>query len=160
MYRTNIDITENVRSALVDELNAALADTIDLHAQTKQAHWNVKGPNFIGLHQLFDSIATILNGFIDEIAERAVALGGTAIGTIGEVVGRTRLDPYPVDLTSGRHHVEALAASLGAYARISRMAIDKAGSLGDADTADLFTQISREIDKQLWLVEAHFQVDE
>lgn len=160
MYRTNIDITENVRSALVDELNAALADTIDLHAQTKQAHWNVKGPNFIGLHQLFDSIATLLHGFIDEIAERAVALGGTAIGTIGEVVGRTRLEPYPIELSSGRHHVEALAAALGTYARFSRMAIDKAGSLGDADTADLFTQISREIDKQLWLVEAHVQADD
>jgi starvation-inducible DNA-binding protein len=157
MHKTRIDIPEKARGKLTDLLNARLADAIDLQLAAKHAHWNVKGPHFISLHELFDGLAGALAGPIDDIAERITTLGGTADGTVGLVARRTSLDPYPAEIVAGSSHVEALAGAVAAFGRSLRKAMDQAGKLGDDDTADLLTGVSREVDKQLWLLEAHQQ---
>lgn len=156
-HRTQNDLGEDVRTAMVKVLNERLADAIDLYAQAKQAHWNVKGPQFIALHELFDQVATSVLGGVDEIAERAVALGGTANGTLQAVVKHTTLTPYPVEATAGTDHLERLSAAVAVYGRNLRASISAADEAGDADTADLFTGISRAVDKNLWFLEAHLQ---
>ena len=153
------DLPEANRVKLTTLLNERLAEAIDLSLQTKQAHWNVKGPNFIALHELFDSLAGIVTGFVDELAERITALGGTAEGTVAAVSGRSKLPAYPLEITSGRDHTNRLADSLAAFGKSARASIELAEQLDDADTADLLTGISRETDKQLWFVEAHLQAD-
>jgi starvation-inducible DNA-binding protein len=157
MYRTKIDIPEDARHKLVELLNARLADGIDLMLQGKQAHWNVKGPQFIALHELFDRIVEHAREWADDMAERAVTLGGTAQGTLQQVSGRTTLSAYPPKAAHGPEHLEALSANLAAFGKSVRTAIDQATHLGDADTADLFTSISRAADKDLWFLEAHLQ---
>jgi starvation-inducible DNA-binding protein len=127
--------------------------------QAKQAHWNVKGPGFIELHELFDTVAAATSGHIDTIAERITALGGVAEGTIGVVAGRSKLEPYPLDIADGRAHVDAVAAALARFGKSARRAIDASAKAGDAGTSDLFTGVSRDVDKSLWLVEAHLQAD-
>ena len=159
MNPTKNDLSEEQRTSLAQLLNERLADLIDLGLQAKQAHWNVKGPTFIALHELFDSVAEEIEVFVDDVAERVVALGGIAEGTIGIVGKRTKLAAYPPNITSGRDHVEALSTALATVGKAVRAAIDRATELGDADTADLFTGISRDIDKKLWFVEAHLQGD-
>src|SRR5438046_274764 len=128
MFDTRNDLPANVRTQVIELLNARLADAIDLGTQTKHAHWNVKGPNFIALHELFDQLAEHLEDHIDTIAERVTALGGTARGTL---------------------------AAVAAFGAKVRAGIDAATRLADADSADLFTGISRETDKDLWFLEAH-----
>jgi starvation-inducible DNA-binding protein len=157
LHPTKNDISENRRQAVIDLLGARLSDALDLSAQTKQAHWNVKGPSFIALHELFDKIHTDVDASVDVIAERLVALGGTALGTVQATVKATTLPAYPLDIYDGTAHCEALATSLAAFGKQIRAAIDAADGLGDADTADLFTAMSRELDKNLWFVEAHIQ---
>lgn len=157
MHPTRNDMPEKTRVSMIALLNARLADGIDLYLQTKQAHWNVKGPSFIALHELFDQIAELVEGGIDEMAERAVALGGSANGTIQTVSRESTLAAYPVSIAKGTDHVDAMASALAAYGKVIRAAIQTAGDAGDADTADLFTGISRAIDKNLWFVEAHSQ---
>jgi len=159
MHKTRIDLPEKNRRKLGDLLNARLADAIDLKLAVKHAHWNVKGPRFIALHELFDEIAASLDGPIDDVAERITTLGGTADGTLALVSRRSSLDPYPAEIVSGSEHVEALASAFGAFARNVRRAIGEAEKLGDAGTADLMTELSQEADKQLWLLEAHLQAD-
>ena len=156
-FATRIDIPEDDRAQLVELLNARLADTFDLYGQVKQAHWNVKGPDFIQLHELYDMVAATVLPFVDEIAERATALGGLALGTVRMVADASTLDEYPVDATGGKATLEAVADRLATYGEAVRMAIDRADDLGDQDTVDLFTEISRSIDKSLWFVEAHLQ---
>ena len=134
-----------------------LANALDLSLQAKQAHWNVKGPNFIGLHELFDKVAEELEEFTDSIAERAVEMGGTALGTIQVVSKNSRLRAYRLDLSSGSGHVASLSSALARFGAATREAIDTASEAGDADTADLFTEVSRGVDKLLWMVEAHTQ---
>lgn len=155
MHRTKNNLAEAVRMEMVPLLNARLADSVDLFDQAKHAHWNVKGPQFIALHQLFDTIAGHLEGFADLIAERAVQLGGIAEGTSQVVAERTSLTPYPLRLTTGRDHVDALSSALADFGGKVRAGIDAADGRGDKDTADLFTEISREIDKDVWFLEAH-----
>jgi starvation-inducible DNA-binding protein len=155
MFDTSNDLPAGKRSKVIAVLNARLADAIDLGAQSKHAHWNVKGPNFIALHELFDKVAESVERHIDELAERVTALGGTAHGTISAVARATTLKPYPQDIFEGLAHVEALASALAAFGAKVRAAIDATDKLGDADTADLFTGISRESDKYLWFLEAH-----
>ncbi|MCL2724017.1 MAG: DNA starvation/stationary phase protection protein Dps [Polyangiaceae bacterium] len=157
MHQTKNDLPENVRAAIVKILDARLADGIDLHGQVKHAHWNVKGPNFIALHELFDSVAEHVACGVDDLAERAVQLGGVADGLLGSVVKRSSLKSPSVDLPDGRAHVEAVSLSLAAYGAKVRAAIDEADKLGDKDTADLFTEVSRAVDKDLWFVEAHLR---
>ncbi len=157
LHTTKNDISENRRQAVVDLLAARLSDALDLTAQTKQAHWNVKGPSFIALHQLFDTIYQASAANVDEIAERLVALGGQAKGTVQQTVKQTTLPAYPLDIITGEDHCEALSTSMAAFGKQVRAAIDAASTLGDQDTADLFTVMSRELDKNLWMVEAHLQ---
>jgi starvation-inducible DNA-binding protein len=159
MHSTRIDVPAKTRARVIDLLNSRLADAIDLHLQTKHAHWNVKGPNFIALHELFDKVAAELDTYADDMAERVTALGGVAEGTLQAVTGRSRLEPYPVGVAEGRAHLEALANALARFGKSARKAIDESGKAGDADTSDLFTGVSRGIDKQLWLLEAHLQAD-
>jgi starvation-inducible DNA-binding protein len=157
LHDTRNDLPEKTRAKVVDLLNSRLAEALDLQMQSKQAHWNVKGPQFIALHELFDKTAEFVENSIDEIAERAVVLGGTALGTVQVVAKETSLKPYPLDISRGTDHVEALSNALAAFGRSVRAAIGIADELGDADTADLFTGVSREVDKYLWFVEAHQQ---
>src|SRR5499427_6116338 len=155
MFDTRNDLPAQVREQVAELLNARLADAIDLGAHSKHAHWNVKGPNFIALHELFDKVAETIEDQIDILAERITALGGRAHGTIASVARRTSLKPYPEDISEGLAHVDALSAALADYAAKIRTAIETAERTGDADTADLFTGISRETDKFLWFLEAH-----
>jgi starvation-inducible DNA-binding protein len=159
MFTTKNDIPAAARMKVVELLNARLADAIDLQTQLKQAHWNVKGPFFIGLHKLFDEVNEEVEEYIDEIAERAVALGGVVDGTARMVASRTQLPEYPANIADGRKHVEAVATALASFGKLARKAIDQSNELQDADTADLFTQVSRGIDKSLWFVEAHLQAE-
>ena len=149
----------SARTKLVAVLNARLADAIDLQTQCKQAHWNVKGPNFIALHKLFDDVNDAVEEYVDLIAERAVQLGGVADGTARGVAKRSSLPEYPVKDGDGRAHVGALAAVLSAFGKVVRAEIDSSNELADVDTADLFTEVSRGIDKWLWFVEAHVQAE-
>lgn len=160
LHSTKNDLREKVRHAMVDLLNQNLADVIDLGLQAKHAHWNVKGPHFIALHELFDKVAEELEEFTDEIAERAVELGGVAQGTVQIVAKCSKLTAYPQDIASGKEHVMALSDSLATFGASARTAIDIATKAGDADTADLFTEVSRGMDKLLWMVEAHAQAKE
>jgi starvation-inducible DNA-binding protein len=159
LYETENDISQKSRLELNALMNQRLADAVDLQMQMKQAHWNVKGPRFIGLHELFDKIAEEAEDYVDMIAERIVQLGGVAEGTVRISTGRSRLEEYPLEIADGSAHVEAVARALSTFGREARMTIDETDKLGDADTADLFTEISRGIDKWLWFVEAHTQAN-
>jgi len=159
MYETENDLPKDARVELIGILNQRLADSIDLQMQLKQAHWNVKGPHFIGLHELFDQIDEAVEGYVDLNAERIVQLGGIAEGTARVAAARSRLEEYPLDIADGHAHVEAVAKALSTFGHEARKTIDEAEELGDADTADIFTEISRGIDKWLWFVEAHSQAD-
>jgi starvation-inducible DNA-binding protein len=156
-YRTKNDLPAKTRGKMIVLLNARLADSIDLQTQCKQAHWNVKGPDFISLHELFDKVNEDVEEYVDLLAERAVQLGGVAEGVIQGVVKKTQLKPYGAKGGSGRDHVEALASALAAYGKLVRTAIDTSDRAGDKDTSDIFTEISRGTDKWLWFVEAHLQ---
>jgi starvation-inducible DNA-binding protein len=159
MYKTRIDLSANIREQSIALLQKRLADAIDLFTQIKQAHWNVKGPNFIALHELFDAIATIAADQSDLLAERITALGGRADGTARVAARQSSLAEFPLDINTGVAYVAAVADRLSAYGASMRAAIDSTAQFGDADTADIFTEISREIDKQLWFIEAHLQSD-
>jgi starvation-inducible DNA-binding protein len=159
MYKTKNDLPEQARTQLVDLCNARLADAIDLQTQCKQAHWNVKGPHFIALHKLFDEVNEDVEEYVDLIAERAVQLGGTAEGTARSVAKRSTLPEYGAKGANGTEHVEALSSALSAFGKLARQAIDKSSELKDADTSDVFTEISRGTDKWLWFVEAHLQAE-
>ncbi|MCK6439710.1 MAG: DNA starvation/stationary phase protection protein Dps [Planctomycetes bacterium] len=154
-FPTKNDLPAKTRSAMTGLLNDLLASAIDLRLQTKQAHWNVKGPNFIALHQLFDTVYTNTGLWMDDMAERAVQLGGVADGTLAGVRQRTKLKAYGLNTVSGDQHVAAIASALSTFGKMAREAIDAATKANDADTADLFTGISRGVDKDLWMVEAH-----
>lgn len=157
VYKTKNDLPEATRIKVIDILNNRLADAFDLYSQAKQAHWNVKGPNFIALHELFDEVASSAIEWVDLMAERAVQLGGVAEGTARTAAERSSLSEYPPGARSGSEHVEALSSALSAFGSRVRQAIDQTASLQDADTADIFTEISRGVDKYLWFVEAHAQ---
>ncbi len=154
-HPTRIDLAAEVRTEVIKLLNQTLAATLDLKTQTKQAHWNVKGMDFYQLHELFDEMATELEEYVDMVAERVTALAGTALGTARIAASESILPEYPLDAVSGVEHVTALADRYAAYAKHLREAIDTTDNLGDADTADLYTEISRTIDKRLWFLEAH-----
>jgi starvation-inducible DNA-binding protein len=157
VYKTENDIPQELRLKLNVLMNQSLADAVDLQMQIKQAHWNVKGPHFIGLHELFDKIDEAVESYVDLIAERIVQLGGIAEGTVRVAAGRSRLEEYPLVIADGRAHVEAVSKALSTFGREARATINQANELDDADTADIFTEISRGIDKWLWFVEAHVQ---
>ena len=156
-FETHIELALNVRAKEIDILNQQLADTFDLYSQVKQAHWNVKGKDFMQLHLLFDTLAEGVLGFVDEIAERVTALGGTAMGTARMAASSSSLPEYPDDVVQGMDHVACLVDRYGRYVASTRETINKTDELGDPTTADLFTEISREVDKQLYFLESHIQ---
>lgn len=156
MYRTRNDLPDNARQTSIAVLQARLADSIDLGTQAKHAHWNVKGPQFIALHGLFDVVAGKAADWSDTIAERLVALGGVAAGTATMVAQQTQLPSYPWRATTGLNHVDAMAAALARFGQLIRGNIAET-SESDATTSDVFTEVSRGVDKHLWLVEAHGQ---
>ncbi len=157
LHPTKIDIAEKTRATLVDLLNDRLADTADLTSQLKQAHWNVKGKDFQQLHELFDAIEEALIPYVDMLAERATTLGGTAMGTVRMAAKASTLPEYPSDITNGKDHLSAVRDRLAKYAGLVREAIGKASDLGEPTTEDLFTEISRAVDLQLYFVESHLQ---
>ncbi|MEM1417040.1 MAG: DNA starvation/stationary phase protection protein Dps [Myxococcota bacterium] len=159
MYSTRIDIPAGDREKLVALLNARLADLADLQTQAKQAHWNVKGPAFVALHELFDSIADSVEDCVDLVAERVTVLGGVARGTARMAAASSTLGEYPANAAEGTAHVDALATAVATAGKHVRAAIGEAGAIGDAGTEDLFTEVSRGLDKHLWLLEAHLQAE-
>ncbi len=156
-YPTKNDLPEASRREAIGLLNQRLADCIDLQTQSKQAHWNVKGPSFIALHKLFDEINAAVAEYADLVAERIVQLGGIAEGTVGAVEGRSTLVDYPLTLSTGAEHVAALSDALAMFGRTVRVGIEEMNELEDAGSADILTEISRGVDKWLWFVEAHQQ---
>ena len=156
-YKTSVDLPAEIREQAITLLNQHLADTFDLYSQAKQAHWNVKGAQFFQLHELFDKLADESQRYVDPIAERVTALGGTAAGTVRMSAAASRLDEYPLDVSHGLSSVEALVRAYAALAETTREAIATADRADDADTADLFTEVSRGLDKSLWFLEAHLQ---
>lgn len=157
MFPNRHDLPVEVRQQLVGVLNQHLADVTDLRTQVKHAHWNVKGRQFIALHKLFDEQAERLDELGDEIAERATALGGLAVGPSRSVAKATRLPDWPLDVVDAVQVVATLADRYAVLAKGARQAIDQTDDLGDKDTADLFTEVSRVLDKDLWFLEAHLQ---
>ncbi len=157
MHPTRNDIAENSRKGIIALLNARLADLIDLQLALKHAHWNVKGPHFIALHELFDAQHGDLAAHVDDMAERITAHGGTAIGSVKGVEKATSLSPLPTDLFDGISLVEALADRAAALGRAVREGIEEAAEMGDDGTADLLTGLSRQLDKSLWFLEAHLR---
>jgi len=156
---TRNDVPSNAKKVSIAVLQGCLVDTIDLYNATRQAHWNVKGPHFGQLHELFDQFYRALQDSTDELAERLVQLGGTANGTTQVLAKETRLQPYPTDLYAGMDHVTALADRYAQVAKALREGIDQTDEAGDADTSDLLTEQSRATDKMLWMLEAHLPAD-
>jgi starvation-inducible DNA-binding protein len=156
-FPTRNDLSEETRATSIAVCNQQLAAAFDLYSQTKQAHWNVKGKDFFQLHELFDDLAEVVLAHVDAIAERATALGGYACGTARMATAASPLPEFPIDATDGMEHVAALVERFGGYGEGNRKAIDTTTEAGDQDTADLFTEISRETDKALWFLEAHLQ---
>lgn len=159
MFPTRHDLPEKERGQLVALLNRHLAACIDLQLQAKQAHWNVKGPLFHALHALFDQVHAAAEEFADALAERAAQLGGVAEGTLQHVARQSGLPAYPADAVDGVRHLEAMAAAVAHVVRGVREAIAQAAELGDQATADLFTEVTRGLDRQLWMVESHLQAE-
>lgn len=155
MNQTRNTLPAMIRSQSVEVLNKHLAASIDLHAQTKQAHWNVRGPNFIAIHELFDRVSEQVELFSDMLAERAGGLGGPAHGTVQVAASNSFLIPYAPLIADEASHVFAVAGALAAFGQSVRDSSLAAAKFGDADTADLLTEISRGIDQQLWFVESH-----
>ena len=155
MHATRNTLPNEIRTQSVELLNKHLAAAIDLHAQVKQAHWNVRGPSFIAIHKLFDEVSEAVEDFSDMVAERARGLGGTAHGTVQTAAQKSFLIAYPLGVADEQQHIFAVAGALAAFGQSVREASGLATTFGDADTADLFTEISRGIDQQLWFVESH-----
>ena len=157
LFSTKNDLPEETRAQVAGLLNRRLADCIDLQTQCKQAHWNVKGPQFIALHKLFDEINDDVTEYVDLLAERVVQLGGVAEGTARCAAERSTLSEYPIDISAGEEHVDALSTALASFGKVCREGIKELDELGDADSADILTEVSRGIDKWLWFAEAHQQ---
>jgi starvation-inducible DNA-binding protein len=156
-HKTANDLNANAKKASIELLNARVAEVIDLALLTKQAHWNLKGPQFIAVHEMLDGFRGQIDAHVDTMAERVVQLGGTALGTTQVVVKASSLTPYPIDIYAIKDHLSALIERYGAVANALRRSIDEAAEAGDADTADIFTAGSRDLDKALWFLEAHVQ---
>lgn len=155
MHATHNTLSENIRAQSAELLNKHLAAAIDLHGQVKQAHWNVRGAGFMAVHELFDDVAEAVETYSDMIAERTGGMGSTAFGTVQTATKRSFLVPYELGVADVSEHVFAVSASLAAFGQSVRDAAAEATVFGDANTADLLTEVSRGIDHQLWFVESH-----
>jgi len=158
-FKTGVDIPENKRNQIIELLNRRLADSTDLKTQTKYAHWNIKGPNFYQLHELFDEIAEHFDDYSDLLAERATALGGVAHGTVRQAAANSSVQEYDLKAVEGEQHVRALSQRIAVFANAAREAIDQCDDQEDKATADVFTEIVRQADKDLWFLEAHLQAE-
>ncbi len=154
-FPTSVGVPEHNRQPLIALLNARLADCTDLFTQVKWAHWNVKGLNFIALHELFDSIAEHIEEQTDSIAERITTLGGVANGTAREVAAKSGLKEADLSASDGPEMLKFLVHNVAHHANALRTAVQESDDLGDAITSDLFTTLTRELDKDLWFLEAH-----
>ncbi len=157
MFKTRNDLPEKTRTEMVKLLNQQLADTFDLYSQIKQSHWNIKGIDFIQLHLLFDQLAENVLPYADMIAERATALGGKALGTVRLAAQNSAMPEMPETVADEKEYVVLLADRMASYGKSSRAAIDTADNAKDRSTADLFTEISRSVDKDLYFLESHLQ---
>ena len=157
-FVTRNDLPVASRQQVAELLNRRLADALDLQSQCKQAHWNVKGPQFISLHKLFDDVYADVTEYADLLAERIVQLGGVAYGTVRDVAEASELDEYPTSISSGEDHVKCLSSAIAAFGSRMRLAIGETDDLDDAAAADICTEITRGADKWLWFIEAHMQV--
>ena len=157
MSRQNTALSEEQQAKLIVLLNRRLADAIDLQLQSRQAYWNVKGPHVMALREMFDKVAQGVEEYANLIAEHIVQLGGMAEGTAQAVARRSSLDEYVLATADGEGHIDALATKLTAFGKHVRYASEQATLLQDADTADLFTDMARGIDKWLWFVETSRQ---
>lgn len=157
MYKSPSPLGEGAKKALADTLNAVLADGLDLHAQIKVAHWNVKGPHFAALHPLFESFAIGLAAHNDAIAERAVTLGGRAYGTARHVARVSRIPEYPAEATRDLEHVALLAERIEAYLNGVRASRRVAQENADDDTFDLLTGVVSEFEKHAWFLRASLE---
>jgi starvation-inducible DNA-binding protein len=158
MYKSSVGVPEANRQAIIALLNARLADAIDLFTQVKWAHWNLKGMHFIQLHELFDSIAEHVESQTDTIAERIAALGGVANGTAREVAARSGLKEADLTASDGASQLKWLVHNVAHHVNALRQAVNESDDLDDKITADLFTSVTRDLDKDLWFLEAHLQV--
>ena len=159
MLKKNPDtgIESNIKAAMIELLNARLADAIDLALITTQAHWNLKGPTFIAVHEILDKVRGEIDEHVDIIAERVAQLDGIALGTVQTVAEATALRPYPTDIRKVEDHLKALVERFAALSKSTREAIDAADEAGDAGTADIFTAYSRVLDKNLWFLKSHLE---
>lgn len=155
--KTRQSLPQKTRTQMTDLLNTTLASVFDLQSQTKQAHWNVKGEDFFQLHKLFDELAEIVEDYVDTVAERITALGGLACGTVRMAASGSMLAEYPTEVLDSMKHVELLADRYAAFGTHARESIDTASDAGDQATADVYTEITRGIDKALYFLEAHLQ---
>ncbi|HYA80839.1 MAG TPA: DNA starvation/stationary phase protection protein Dps [Methylocystis sp.] len=155
LHETRNDLPSNSKATVIELLNARLADSIDLALATKQAHWNLRGPQFIAVHEMIDGFRAEIDTHVDTIAERVVQLGGVALGSTQAVDKATALEPYPLNISKIEDHLEALAQRYGKTANAVRAGIEASDEAGDADTADILTGYSRALDKALWFIEAH-----
>jgi starvation-inducible DNA-binding protein len=159
MSRQNKALPEEQQTKLIELLNRRLADAIDLQLQSRQAYWNVKGPHFMALRELFDKVAQGVEEYANLIAEHIVQLGGMAEGTAQAVARRSSLDEYRLATANGQGHIDALSTTLIAFGKHARYASEQATELKDPDTSDIFTEIARGIDKWLWFVETSQQAN-
>ena len=151
------NVLHEPQDRLIELLNRSLADAIDLQLQSRQAYWNVKGPHFMTLRELFDKVAKGVEEYANLIGEHIVQLGGMAEGTVHAVARRTSLDEYLLATADGNGHIDALTVTLVAFGKHARYASEQATELKDADTAAIFTEIARGIDRWLWFVETSQQ---
>lgn len=156
--KSSIDLKSNTKTAAIELMNAVLADGIDLALVTKQAHWNLKGPQFIAIHEMLDTFRADLDDHVDTVAERVAQLGGFALGTVQAVSSATKLPAYPTNISAIKDHLDQLIKHYAQVANEVRKGIDKADDIGDADSADILTAFSRSLDKSLWFLESHREV--
>jgi starvation-inducible DNA-binding protein len=157
MHKTSIDLKPKTREAIIRILTANLATAIDLGLQAKMAHWNVRGPHFIGLHELFDKVADMAGEHADLIAERIGQLGGAVKANLASIARETELTAMSNTISKEKDVTKALVKALAAFAKTARQAIDDTDDADDEVSSDLMTQVTRETDKMLWFVEAHLQ---
>ena len=157
LFESKVNVPGDNRRPLLELLNARLADTIDMQTQAKFAHWNVKGEDFYQLHLLFDSIAEHLEEAVDLIAERITALGGRANGTARQAVANSSIKEYDLNVLHGMDHVRAVLYGLAAVSNAARQAVKQSAVLGDDATADVFTEVVRAADKDIYFLQSHLQ---